>query len=133
MPHQNDSKGHYGIAGIMDIRQILAANLAQLQAQHKDLSSTPAIERATAELGEGKRIGKTVIQQVQKCKTPFNLDDLQTLAELFGLDAWQLLVPQIDPEHPPVLTTVGETETEMYKRMKAAREALDEILAGQPR
>lgn len=128
MPHQNDSKGYFGIAGTMDIRQILATNLAQLQAQHKDLASTPAIERATAELGEGKKISKTVLQQVQKGKTPFNLDDLQTLAALFGLDAWQLLVPQIDPEHPPVLTTVSETETEMYKRMKAAREALDAII-----
>lgn len=128
MPHQNDSKGYYGIAGTMDIRKILADNLAQLQARHKDLASTPAIERATAEMGEGKKIGKTVIQQVQKCKTPFNLDDLQTLAELFGLDAWQLLVPQIDPEHPPVLTSVGETDRKMYERMKAAREALDALL-----
>ena len=44
---------------------------------------------STAELGEGKKISKTVIQQLQKCKTPFNLDDLQTLAELSGLDAWK--------------------------------------------
>lgn len=128
MPHQNDSKGYYGIAGTMDIRQILATNLQQLQTRHKDLASTPAIERATADMGEGKKISKTVLQQVQKGKTPFNLDDLQTLAELFGLDAWQLLVPQIDPEHPPVLTSVGETDREMYKRMKAAREALDAII-----
>lgn len=128
MPKNIDSKGYFGIAGTMDIRQILATNLAGLQARHKDLQSTPAIERATAELGEGKKISKTVLQQVQKGKTPFNLDDLQTLAELFGLDAWQLLVPQIDPDHPPVLTSVGPTEEEMYKRMKAAREALDAIL-----
>lgn len=128
MPFRKHDKAYYGIAGTMDIRQILATNLAHLQARHKDLASTPAIERATAELGEDKKISKTVIQQVQKGKTPFNLDDLQTLAELFGLDAWQLLVPQIDPEHPPVLTTVGETESEMYKRMKAAREALDAVL-----
>lgn len=128
MPHQTDTRGYYGIAGTMDIRQILANNLEQLQARHKDLQSTPAIERATAEMGEGKKISKTVIQQVQKGKTPFNLDDLQTLAELFGLDAWQLLVPQIDPEHPPVLTSVGETDRKMYERMKAAREALDAVL-----
>lgn len=51
MPHQNDSKGYYGIAGTMDIRQILADNLEQLQARHKDLQSTPAVERATAEMG----------------------------------------------------------------------------------
>jgi transcriptional regulator with XRE-family HTH domain len=128
MPHQTDTKGYYGIAGAMDIRKILAANLEQLQARHKDLQSTPSIERATAEMGEGKKISKSVIQQVQKGKTPFNLDDLQTLAELFGLDAWQLLVPQIDPEHPPVLTSVGPTEDEMYRRMKAAREALDAVI-----
>lgn len=128
MPKHNDQKGYYGIAGTMDIRQILATNLEQLQARHKDLASTPAIERATAEMGEGKKISKSVIQQVQRAKTPFNLDDLQTLAELFGLDAWQLLVPQIDPEHPPVLTSVGPTEDEMYRRMRAAREALDAII-----
>lgn len=130
MPNQNHTKGYFGIAGNMDIRQILATNLAQLQSRHADLKSTPAIERATAELGPDRKISKTVIQQVQRAATPFNLDDLQTLAELFGLDAWQLLVPQIDPEHPPVITSVGATETEMYKRMKAAREALDEILTG---
>lgn len=31
MPHQNDSKGYYGIAGTMDIRQILAAAVARAQ------------------------------------------------------------------------------------------------------
>lgn len=128
MPKHNDQKGYYGIAGTMDIRQILATNLAVLQSKHEDLKSTPAIEKATADMGPGKRISKTAVQQVQRAATPFNLDDLQTLAELFGLDAWQLLVPQIDPEHPPVLTSVSETDRKMYERMKAAREALDAII-----
>lgn len=122
------NKAYYGIAGTMDVRKILAANLAALQSHHRDLKSTPAVERASADLGPDRKISKTVIQQVQKGATPFNLDDLQTLAEIFGLDAWQLLVPQVDPEHPPVLRTIGAAEEETYRRMREARKALDEIL-----
>jgi len=127
MPH-NDKTGYYGIAGNMDIRQILATNLAELRKRHPHLKSTNAIERASAELDPDRKIAHSVVQRVFNGKTPFNLDDLQTLAELFGLDAWQLLVPQIDPDHPPVLTSVGETDRKMYERMKAAREALDAVL-----
>ena len=128
MPETHQTTGYYGITGDMNIRQILADNLATLQSSRKDLKSAPAIERATTTLGPGKRVSKTAVQQLQKASTPFNLDDLQTLAEVFGLDAWQLLVPGIDPKSPPVVQSIGPTEDELYKRIRSAREALNEVL-----
>jgi len=121
-------QGFYGIGSNMNTREILAANLAALQARYPDLKSSLAIERASAELGEGRKIAHSVMQRVTKAATPFNLDDLQTLAELFGLDAWQLLVPSMSAEHPPVLRSIGPVEDDAYRRMREARKALDEIL-----
>lgn len=123
-----EDHGFYGIGPQMNTREILAANLAALRQRHKHLKSTLAIERESAALGEDRKIAHSVMQRVFKAETPFNLDDLQTLAELFGLDAWQLLVPQIDPEHPPVLRSIGRVEDEAYKRWREARAALDVIL-----
>lgn len=71
----------------MNTREILAANLAALRQKHKHLKSTLAIERESAALGEGRKIAHSVMQRVFKADTPFSLDDLQTLAELFGLAA----------------------------------------------
>lgn len=38
-----------------------------------------------------------------KGNTSARIDAVAQVARVFGLQAWQLLVPNLDPDHPPVL------------------------------
>jgi hypothetical protein len=49
--------------------------------------------------------------------TPVNLDYVETIANLFNMDAWQLLVPDMDPKHPPTLRTIGQNEAQLYEKL----------------
>lgn len=125
------SVGFYGLMEHMDTREILAANLALLRQKYPQFSSAPALERATARLEEnkqGKRVGRTTVQRMLDGTTPVNIDYIESVARVFGLDAWQLLVPGMSPKHPPVLRSVGPAEDEIYRKLEAAKQALDAAL-----
>lgn len=103
-------------------REILAGNLRRLMDARPDLDSTPAVERATDVVG--CKIGKSTVDRVLRGEAPFNLDYLDALGRVFGVDAWQLLVPNMHPKNPPVLRSIGETEDQLYQRIGAlVREA----------
>ena len=104
----------YGIA-TMSARETLAENLRSLMAAHHSYKTTPAIEKATEEAG--LKVGKSTIDRALKCQTTLNLDYIDAIARVFGLDAWQLLTPNLMPKNPPVLRSVGEVEDKLYKRM----------------
>lgn len=126
--------GYYGLTEHMDTREILSANLAALRQKYPQFSSAPALERATATLEEnkqGKRVGRTTVQRMFDGTTPVNLDYVESVARVFGLDAWQLLVPGMNPKHPPVLRSVGPAEDEIYRKLEAAKQALDAALGAE--
>lgn len=114
----------YGIANV-DTRQILSANLKALRDRNPKYSSAPAIERATAELG--CKIGRSTVQRILDGTTPVNLDFVEVLANLFGMDAWQLLVPNLQPEAPPALRSVSQSEDQLYQKL---RRVLEEVKPG---
>lgn len=128
--------GFYGLHETMDTRLVLAANLCALREKHGALySSDLKIQKATeklAEQGMGVRIGRTAVGAMFAGTTPVNLDFVETMARLFGLDAWQLLVPGMDPKHPPVLRSIGPAEEEAYRRIEQARQALANMLGDRP-
>lgn len=64
------------------------------------------------EVGKRAQIGKSTIDRVRKAETAMRIDNLEDLARVFGLQAWQLLVPNVDPQTPPVLVheDLGEDE-----------------------
>jgi transcriptional regulator with XRE-family HTH domain len=100
-----------------DIREILATNLRALMDSSEHLKSTPAIERATEKLG--CKVGKSTVDRALKSETPLNIDYLQAIARVFGVDAWQLLVVSMNPKNPPVLKSVGKAEDALYQRIGA--------------
>lgn len=104
----------YGIA-TMSSREIVAKNLRSLMDANERYGSTIALEKATAALG--CKVGKSSIDRALKCKTPLNLDYIEAIAKVFGLDGWQLLTPGLRPLSPPVLRSVGEAEDQLYKKM----------------
>lgn len=108
--------GFYGLMEHMDTREILAANLTRLRAKHANTyPSDLSIEKATDKLG--CKVGRTTVRRMCDGTTPVNLDFVEVVAKLFGLDAWQLLVPDMDPKHPPTLRSIGPTETDLYKKL----------------
>lgn len=104
----------YGIAA-MSARETLADNLRRLMESHHTLKSTLAIEKATDAIGQ--KVGKSTIDRALKCQTTLNLDYIDAIAKVYGLDAWQLLTPNIVPRNPPVLRTVGDVEDKLYQKL----------------
>lgn len=116
----------YGISS-MSTRDILAANLKALMSRHATINSGPALERAT-EL-RGCKVGKSTIDRATRSETPLNLDYIEVIAACYGLDAWQLLAPNLQPEHPPVLRAVNPAELLFYDRVRNVSAELTELLA----
>ena len=104
----------YGVAA-MSARDTLAENLRALMASHHTYSSTPALERATE--FHGLKVGKSTIDRALKGQTTLNLDYVEAIAKVYGLDAWQILTPGLVPKNPPVLRSVGEVEDKLYKKI----------------
>jgi hypothetical protein len=104
----------HGIAA-MSARETLAENLRNLMDAHHTYRTTTAIEKATE--GRGVKVGKSTIDRALKCQTTLNLDYIDAIASIYGLDAWQLLAPGLAPKNPPVLRSVGEVEDKLYKRI----------------
>lgn len=118
MQHYGSTEG-YGMTD-QPIRDILAANLRALMAGNEKLGSTPAIERATGSLSVRPcKVGKSTVDRALKAETPLNIDYLEAIARAFGVDAWQLLVPGMNPTNPPVLKSIGESEDRLYQRIGA--------------
>jgi hypothetical protein len=75
-------------------RDVLAANLVRLMKAHPDLSSFPAI----TERGGG---ANGTLDRIRRKESATSIDNLAPLASVFGLEPWQLLVPDLDPAAPP--------------------------------
>lgn len=52
------------------------------------------------------------------------VDTLENLARGYGLEPYQMLVPNLDPGNPQVLRLLGPAEEKVYKAMKDAMDAL---------
>ena len=104
----------YGIAA-MSAREVLAQNLDALMQASVHYRTTIALEKATDEIG--LKVGKSTIDRALKCQTTLNLDYIEVIAKVFGLDPWQLMTPGLRPKNPPVLRSTGEVEDKLYRKM----------------
>lgn len=104
----------YGIAA-MSARDVLAGNLRALMDASSRYRTTTALQDATE--SAGLKVGKSTIDRALKSETTLNLDYIEVIANVFGLDPWQMLTPGLVPKNPPVLRSVGETEDQLYKKM----------------
>lgn len=90
---------------------ILADNLERLRAKHLSLNTQSAIGR------EAKVDQKTVGRILNKAHEP-QINIVAKLAKAFGLEPWQMLVPGLDPQRPPVLMSAEEREH--YEKLREA-------------
>lgn len=94
--------------GGMPITRVLANNLAALMnyaAESESVEAGPASQKALAGL---TGLGRGTIQRAlgrSKDLTAVGIDTLEALARAYGLQAWELLLPGLDPRNPPIVIT----------------------------
>jgi hypothetical protein len=118
------SQPNYGIEA-MTARDTLATNLRALMDSHHTYKTTTAIEQATKD--NGLMVGKSTVDRVLKCQTTLNLDFIEAIAAIYGLDSWQLLSPGLTPKNPPVLRSIGEAEDKLYGRIAELAKQITEL------
>jgi hypothetical protein len=87
----------YRIRVGQDIRQILAKNAAKLAPKKADGTVN------TTAFGTETKIETGGAQRVLSAHTNVGIELVQQIARRYGFAAWQLLVPDFDPQAPPVL------------------------------
>lgn len=97
------------------IREILAMNLKALMLANKhsqgDLFRLSGVAQST--------IGRVVNMQVDA-----TVATLEAVANVYKLQSWQLLVPNLVPNNPPMLRAISEQEKEFYEKIKLAAQEL---------
>lgn len=68
-------------------------------------------------------IGPGSASRIKAMQTSVGLEIIDKIASMFSVYTWQLFVPGMDPESPPVLAPITAAERAFYQRMLvAARE-----------
>lgn len=107
----------YGISN-MPARTLLATNVQALMCARPSLSSLAKV--AAEAKRKGHTVSKNAVDSARQGTHAVNMDTLDGIARAFDMEAWQLLVPNMNPDNPPVLRSIGETEDEMYRRLRSA-------------
>lgn len=94
------------------VRTIVADNLKRLMAAHPALDTIKKITEAG-----GPPNG--VVDRIRREEVACKIDTLAQLARVFGLQAWQLLVPDLDPVRPPQLEMGPEKAAELAEHLAA--------------
>ena len=101
--------------------EIIADNLRTLKKDRQIAS-----DNAMAKLAE---VDQKSVWRIMRHEQSPTIDMLEKLAKPFGLHAWQLLIPNLDPKNPPVFV-MTDTERDLYCKM--ARMA-SEFVASEPK
>lgn len=70
---------------------------------------------------------KSIWRILHKEQSP-TIETLEKLARPFGLHAWQLLIPRLDPKNPPVFVMTDD-EQNLYRKLAAMA---TELVAHEP-
>lgn len=101
----------------MDARHVLARNLKALMKAHKELSTLPKI---TAQCG----VSNGTLDRMRRAAAGARIDQVELVARAFGLEAWQMMVPGLEPKNPPVLAAASDAERALYAKILQAAEQI---------
>lgn len=106
-----DETDDLGPADLDPSRRVLGANITRLMQARQNLNSNPKLSKRAG-------IGIATISRIINGETAATLDTLTRLAEAFGVQSWQLLVPNLDPKSPQILRSSSPQEAELYERLR---------------
>jgi hypothetical protein len=101
-------------------KRLLWDNVSRLMTHHWGGENLTRLSRE-ADIGPG------TCTRMKNQETSIGIDILAKVASVFGLQAWHLLTPDLDPRNPPVVH-LNRSEREMYERLRqAARAAFGDV------
>ena len=103
----------------VDTKRVLWSNLQALMKHHFEKENLSELHRRSG-------IGLASLDRIKKQETSVGIDTLEKLADVFNLQAWHLLTPNLSPTNPPVIW-LTQTEHELYERMRSTAQQLAEI------
>ena len=102
------------IPGFM--REVLAQNVRKLVAHHfSDSRNKPMA------LAKAAGVSLSTAQRIMASETGASLDNIEAIASVFDLSAYQLLVPSLDPTNPPIVKGATKLEERLYRLWKQNR------------
>jgi hypothetical protein len=102
----------------LDTRQILWANLSALMDHHWGKENLGRLAKTAG-------IGASTCTRLKQQQTSVGVEAVDKIAEVFGLDTWQLLVPNLDPKNPPLLVLTAAERSFYRQVMNAAKDFKD--------
>ena len=96
------------------IAENLRALMTAAEMTHKD--GEPNQSTLARACGADQR----TIGRVLACELSPSVEMLEKLARPFGLHAWQMLIPELDPRNPPVVV-MSASERDFYRRLEELR------------
>jgi hypothetical protein len=96
----------------LDTRRVLWANVSALMTCHWGAENL-------GRLATSAGIGPATCTRLKKQETSVGVEIVDRIAEVFGLDTWQLLVPNLDPKNPPLLVLTA-AERSFYRQVMSA-------------
>jgi len=90
------------------VADIIAENIASLMAAHQIGTD--------GQLAKLAKVDQKSIWRIRRKEQSPSADTLDKLASAFGLQAWQMIFPDLDPRNPPVFI-ITTTERELYRKL----------------
>lgn len=111
---------------LINTRKVLSDNLKRLMDAH-DMKQKPVAEAAKR---QGFAIDQTYVGRILNMEVAATIEKVESIAAAFGLQPWQLLVPHLDPNNPPVVH-IDPAEQRLYERIKMAAQELAKYETGE--
>jgi hypothetical protein len=96
----------------LDTRQVLWTNVRTLMHHHWQREDLGRLAKLA-------KIGPATCTRIKQQETSVGVEIVDKIAEVFGLNTWQLLVPSLDPANPPMLV-LNSTERLVYRKIMDA-------------
>lgn len=72
-------------------------------------------------LGKKAGVGQATVERILSDEgVNARIETIEKIASVYGLEAWQLLVPGMNPGNPPVLVPISKAERALYESLRAA-------------
>jgi transcriptional regulator with XRE-family HTH domain len=101
------------------MRQVLAVNVSKLMEHHyRESGNKP---RA---LAKDAGVSLSTIQRMLKAENGATIDNIEAVASAFRMSAYQLLLPMLDVQNPPIVQGAPKDEERLRRRWQTHKSLL---------
>lgn len=93
-------------------------------------ATRPGVHSGNRAVAKAAGVGEGTVQRARTGDNNITVGALEALAKHYRLEAWQLLVPGLDPDNPPRLASAADIEAEVQHRIHAQLEPLIREIGG---